>query len=220
MAGWVCGILATEMRPDLAGRPPGLLLLSALAGSGAALPWILRRWLWPWPLVPVTWLLINCLIAAFWTEINFPAMQFPPSLPPMLLMLVWMPLLAFISWSAIRRRGTARLCSALLVLASLVVAWEAPHIGQCVRILRQEQQLLSDIREAMAVPENSQGRVAVDRTEDPPQRAAIFWIESHGDVNGVIYDPTGAVVDRGKVRSWLDGAHAWHLFGPWYGFAN
>jgi len=82
MTGWMAGILATETHQDPTGHLPASFLLSICALCGVAVPWLLRRRLSAWPVVPVSWLLINCVLAAFWTEITFPAMQFPPSSPP------------------------------------------------------------------------------------------------------------------------------------------
>jgi hypothetical protein len=51
-------------------------------------------------------------------------------------------------------------------------------------------------------------------------RVALYRFAAHGDVDGIVYDPTGEVARAEKSRGWLYGARAWHLFGPWYRFAN
>src|SRR5262249_42194424 len=146
----LCGAIA--LAAGIAAAPDSPCCMPALGSSllAVALAWLCGRRLSAWPVVPCLWLALNCLMAAFWTEIPFPAMQFPPAPHSLLLDVAWLLLLVSVAWLALRRRSwRRRVVSTVLVGTGLLIAWNGPWLGHCSRILRNERHLLQAIATAM-----------------------------------------------------------------------
>lgn len=128
-------------------------------------------------------------------------------------------LLLAASWQASVAR---RLVAIATVVAGAVVGWQAPRLGTMFHVWWRQDHYLQRARAALAeTTEPMQGVLCpleVDRSDSPPVRVAFFWFASHGDVAGLVYDPSGRVLD-GR-QAWLYGARARHMFGPWYRFTN
>ncbi|HEX6944457.1 MAG TPA: hypothetical protein VF128_16135 [Gemmatimonadaceae bacterium] len=219
-AATALGAVITELLAEGNESTVDLAIPVGIAGALCSRAWTSRR-----SALPTLWLLMNCLVAAFYTEIFLSSMAFPPSPVGILLTLTWLGLLPVVLVLAVLRgRPAYRLASTAIVLVGALLAWNGWHIGHCVRVWRQEGWLLQVLHEAMATqqtePSCGPRFVEVDRGDNPPVRAAIYWLASHGDVNGVVYDPTREVERKEKARAWLYGARAQHLFGPWYMFGN
>ena len=173
-----------------------------------------RLWL------PILWLVANCFVVTFSVELMplLVCVVFPG-------MAVWMAAGVLLLWLALSHGpGWRRPVGTWLVVLGGVVALTVPWSGDCMWVLAQQRFLLNQIHAAFAhpgmAPTCGPGWIEVDRSDDPPVRAAVFRFAAHGDVIGVIYDPTGVALNREHTERWLWGAHARHLFGDWYSFAN
>ena len=162
------------------------------------------------------WLLANGALIVFW----------PASLMdwyPWTLALVLWPIAAVgmllgpILWSAPRRR---RIVALATVGCGIVVGWEALWLGPMFHVWWRQDGYLAQARAALADPPPPPAcgpkYIEVDHSDAPPVRVAFFVFAAHGDVEGIVYDPTGLAAE--KPRDWLYGARPCHLFGPWYRF--
>ena len=165
------------------------------------------------------WLLANCAVIVFW-----PASLMHWFLIVGVAMLAWpvmalILLVASLTWPVVLRR---RMIALATVLAGIAVGWQSPHLGATFHVWWRQDFYLEHARSALAHPpprgDCGPGWFEVDHSDSPPVRAAVFCFAAHGDVDGFVYDPT-AKVATGR-QGWLYGARAWHLFGPWYRFAN
>lgn len=123
------------------------------------------------------------------------------------------------SVKSVRGHLSRFLLSLLLLVAGNVLSVHALFLGNCFYVWRQEAQLLDAVRTLIASPPpEGYDDVSVDRRDSPPVRAAIYYWEAHGDLTGILYDPTGG--DQAKVRGWISNAWTMHLYGPWYRISN
>lgn len=165
------------------------------------------------------WLVANCAIIAFWP--GSPMSWFPLSA---LAALIWPVaalgfLVASLAWRVPLRR---RMVAVATVLAGAAIGWKSQRLGPLFHVWWRQDSYLAQARAALAhpspPPECGPGWIEVDHSDSPPVRTAFFWFAAHGDVDGIVYDPAGKVATG--QQQWLYGARAWHLFGPWYRFAN
>jgi hypothetical protein len=165
------------------------------------------------------WLLANGALIVLWR---------PPGLSPFLLVGSPIIMLALLAWpivaivlvlSAIRwpvppRR---RVLAVATAMCGSVVGWQTMWLGPMFHVWWHQDAYLERARAALADPPPPSGfDVRVDHSDTPPVRVAFFWFAAHGDVEGIVYDPTGLVESRPRV--WIHHAHLRHLFGPWYRF--
>ena len=126
-------------------------------------------------------------------------------------------LLATLTWAAVPRR---RMLAFATALAGTVIGWESPRVGPLFHVWWRQAAYLERARAALANPpppsDCGPGPIQVDPSDTPPARVAFFWYAAHGDVDGIVYDPTGLAEQ--KPRDWLYGARPRHMFGPWYRF--
>ncbi|MFT4511485.1 MAG: hypothetical protein ACI89X_002032 [Planctomycetota bacterium] len=167
--------------------------------------------------LPTLWLLANCAIIALW----------PGSLMSLFplgccAMLLW-PIagLTVLTMAASQPCSVRRRLPAITaVLAGGVIGVLSPIIGPAFHVWWRQTEYLEVARAALANPsqplEFVHAWIEVDEADTPPIRVAFFWFAAHGDVDGLVYDPTGLVTSG--PQQWLNGAHAWHMFGPWYRF--
>lgn len=127
--------------------------------------------------------------------------------------------LAILAWAAPLRRRMLALATAL---AGAVIGWESWRLGPMFHVWWRQEAYLERALAALANPppksDCGPGPIQVDPADTPPVRVAFFWYAAHGDVDGVVYDPTGLA--EGKRCDWLYGARPRHMFGPWYQFSR
>lgn len=193
----------------------------------AVVPVPRRPWLERWSLLlPALWLVANCADVATPRDLWIDIVLSPCCLVLFVAEKLYYPAAATLILMSLRYapHWRSRLLAVALIAAGVLLGWNRAYLGGCFNIWRQESSLLARIHAAMQAPPRDSyphvGDIAVDRSDDPPVRAAVYWQAIHGKCFGAIYDPTGAVLDPAKTRRWLYDSEAWPLYGPWYGFSN
>lgn len=163
------------------------------------------------------WLLANCAVIVLWPG---SLMAWYPEI--ILAVLAWpivalTVMLATIMWSVPLRR---RLIAIATALCGIVLGWESVRLGPMFHVWWRQDAYLEQARAALLKPpppsDRGLGYIAVDHSDAPPVRVAFFWFAEHGEVDGLLYDPTGLAA--GKAQDWLYDARPRHMFGPWYRF--
>ena len=163
------------------------------------------------------WLLANCAVVVLWPG---SLMNWWPILD--LALLAWSivaiaMLLATALWSVSLRRRAVAIAT---TLAATVVGWESVLLGPMFHVWWRQDVYMQQARAALAnpppPPQGGPGYIQVDHSDTPPIRVAFFFFAAHGDVAGIVYDPTGLA--DAKPQDWVYGHRPHHLFGPWYQF--